>query len=479
MKRPGPSTKRATQRHPTCKPSSSMRTREEAELAKKRALTDARSDARSDTRSDTRSVVVDFMRVRARTEELAAPLSAEDQILQSMPDASPTKWHRAHTTWFFETFILVPHGFPEVDTRYAHLFNSYYESLGSRHARHRRGMISRPSLTEVAEYRKIVDARVVELLQYAGEKILAAVTPVVQLGLAHEEQHQELILTDILHAFSENPTRPAYGKPVPFLARPSSKEPLRFIELPGGVHEIGARGNEPFVFDNEQPLHKEWVDPFSIADRLVTIREMKAFIADGGYHTASLWLSEGWKMVQQNKIEAPLYASLEGDTYSVFELNGTREARNDEPVMHLSFYEADAVAQYLGGRLPTEAEWEIACTSASSESLGAANFLDSGHFKPCRATPKIQGATSGVVRQMFGDAWEWTRSSYSPYPGYAASAGAIGEYNGKFMANQYVLRGGSYLTPAGHVRATYRNFWPADTRFQATGVRLARNLSNA
>jgi ergothioneine biosynthesis protein EgtB len=461
MKRPGPSTKRATQRHSACKTSPQMRAPEETELAKKRALTNAKS------------VVVDFMRVRSRTEELAAPLSAEDQLLQSMPDASPTKWHRAHTTWFFETFLLSPHGYPEVDARYAHLFNSYYESLGSRHARHRRGMISRPSLTEVAEYRRIVDARVVELLQHADEKILAAVTPIVQLGLAHEEQHQELILTDILHAFSENPLRPAYGKPVPFLARPSSKEPLKFIPIEGGVHEIGARGDEPFVFDNEQPRHKEYVDAFEIADRLVTIREMKAFIHDGGYRTASLWLSEGWKLVQQNNWEAPLYASLEGDTYSVFELNGTREARNDEPVMHLSFYEADAIANYLGGRLPTEAEWEIACTDASSESLDAANFLDSANFKPCRATPGARG-----IRQMFGDAWEWTRSSYSPYPGYAASSGAIGEYNGKFMANQYVLRGGSYLTPKGHVRPSYRNFWPADTRFQATGVRLARNLSH-
>ncbi len=429
--------------------------------------------------TSSKAIALDFTRVRTRTEELAAPLSAEDQLLQSMPDASPTKWHRAHTTWFFETFLLAPHGFPEVDGRYAHLFNSYYESLGARHARHRRGMISRPSLAEVSEYRKIVDARVVELIEHADEKTLANVMPIVRLGLAHEEQHQELILTDILHAFSENPLRPAYGTPTPFLARPSSKEPLKFVDIGGGVHEIGARGDETFVFDNEQPLHKEWVDAFSIADRLVTICEMKAFIADGGYQTPSLWLSEGWKMVQQNKLEAPLYASLDGDTYSVFELNGTREARNDEPVMHLSFYEADAIANYLGGRLPTEAEWEVACMHPARESESAANFLDSGHFKACRATPEKPGAASGALRQMFGDAWEWTRSSYSPYPGYLASAGAIGEYNGKFMANQYVLRGGSHLTPRGHVRSTYRNFWPADTRFQATGVRLARNLSNA
>ena len=446
-----------------------MGARDEAELSKERARLGATS----------KSLVVDYMRTRARTEELAAPLTAEDQLLQSMPDASPTKWHRAHTTWFFETFLLAPHGYPEVDSRYAYLFNSYYEALGSRHRRDRRGMVSRPSMTEVADYRKIVDARVVELLQRADEKVLAEVEPIIRLGIAHEEQHQELILTDILHAFAESPTRPTYRVPMPFLARPSSKDPIKLIEIAGGVHEIGARGDEPFLFDNELPRHKEYLDPFAIADRLVTIREMKAFIADGGYRTASLWLSDGWKFIQERKIDSPLYASLDGDTYSVFELHGAREARNDEPVVHLSFYEADAVAQYLGGRLPTEAEWEVAAAHASRESIDAANFVDSGQFKACRATPEKPGAASGLIRQMFGDAWEWTRSSYSPYPGYAASAGAIGEYNGKFMANQYVLRGGSYLTPKGHVRASYRNFWPPDTRFQATGVRIARNISKA
>jgi len=421
------------------------------------------------------SLVANFTRVRARTEELAAPLSAEDQLLQSMPDASPTKWHRAHTTWFFETFVLVPNGVPQIDPRYDFLFNSYYEAIGTRQARDRRGMMSRPTLNEVGAYRRLVDAKVIELLHRADDALLHELAPILRLGLAHEEQHQELILTDILHAFSESPTRPAYRVPTPFLARPSSKDPIHFLEMPGGVHEIGAHGNEPFVFDNELPRHKEYLEPFAIADRLVTIREMKAFIQGGGYRTASLWLSDGWKMVQQHGLEAPMYASLEDDTYSVFELHGMREARNDEPVLHLSFYEADAVAQFFEARLPTEAEWEVAATHATAGALENGNYVDSGEFKACRAALEAPNETKRV-RQMFGDAWEWTRSSYAPYPGFAAGAGAIGEYNGKFMANQYVLRGGSYLTPKGHVRPTYRNFWPPDTRFQATGVRLARNL---
>ncbi|MEO8876608.1 MAG: ergothioneine biosynthesis protein EgtB [Polyangiaceae bacterium] len=446
-----------------------MRSREEVELAKKTARLAANAKA----------LTLDFSRVRARTEQLAAPLSAEDQLLQSMPDASPTKWHRAHTTWFFETFVLVPNGVAQVDPRYGFLFNSYYEAIGSRQPRDRRGMMSRPTMNEVRDYRKIVDARVIDLLQSADDTLLAQLTPIMRLGLAHEEQHQELILTDILHAFSESPTQPSYRLPTPFLARPSCKDPIHFIELAGGVHEIGARGDELFVFDNELPRHKEYLEPFAIADRLVTIREMKAFIQGGGYKTASFWLSDGWKMVQQQNLEAPLYASLEDDTYSVFELHGLREARNDEPVLHLSFYEADAIAQFLGARLPTEAEWEVAAAQAAAGSLENGNYVDSAQFKACRAPAPDSGSPAGrekTIRQMFGDAWEWTRSSYAPYPGYAAGEGAIGEYNGKFMANQYVLRGGSYLTPKGHVRPTYRNFWPPDTRFQATGVRLARNI---
>jgi ergothioneine biosynthesis protein EgtB len=404
-----------------------------------------------------------FRHVRARTEELAAPLSAEDQALQSMPSASPTKWHRAHTTWFFETFVLAPRGVAAVDARYGYLFNSYYESVGERHARARRGMLSRPSCDEVSRYRAAVDARVVETIGAMDAREIAAALPVIDLGIAHEEQHQELLLTDILHAFSENPIRPAYRaraeKP-----RAVADESPRFVPFEGGVASIGA-GEDGFAFDNERPRHRTLLQPFAVADRLVTVRELKAFIADGGYRTASLWLSEGWDAVQSEKIAAPLYARSDGGALVVFGLDGTREALDDEPVAHVSFYEADAIARFLGARLPTEAEWEVAASSARVEG----NFVDDVAL---RALP----ARGSGVRQLFGDAWEWTRSSYDPYPGYAPAAGALGEYNGKFMVSQIVLRGGSCFTPRRHVRPSYRNFWPPSTRFQVTGIRLARDV---
>ena len=404
-----------------------------------------------------------FRRVRARTEELAAPLSAEDQSLQSMPSASPTKWHRAHTTWFFETFVLAPRGVPAVDARYGFLFNSYYESVGERHARARRGMLSRPSRDEVTRYRAAVDARVVEVIAALDEKEIAALAPVMQLGLAHEEQHQELLLTDILHAFSENPIRPAYRGRAD-AKRAIADEPMRFVAFDGGVVTIGA-DDEGFAFDNERPRHRVWLEPFAISDRLVTVRELKAFVADGGYRTASLWLSDGWDAVQSEKIAAPLYAKMDGGALVVFGLDGTREALDDEPVTHVGFYEADAIARWLGARLPSEAEWEIAASRARLDG----NFVDDGAL---RALP----ARGSGVRQLFGDAWEWTRSSYDPYPGYAPATDALGEYNGKFMVSQIVLRGGSCFTPRGHVRASYRNFWLPSTRFQVTGIRLAKDV---
>lgn len=410
-----------------------------------------------------------FARTRARTEDLAAPLSAEDQQLQSMPDASPTKWHRAHTTWFFETFVLVPAGFEVVDRRYDYLFNSYYEAVGPRHSRAKRGLLSRPSAAEVGDYRRVVDERVVRLLGTAGSEILLRVLPIVELGIAHEEQHQELLLTDILHAFSENPLRPAYQPDRAAQASGSALEPIRFLPCEGGLVQVGARDDSGFVFDNERPRHKRWVEPFELADRLVTVRELKAFLAADGYRMPSLWLSDGFDFVRSRGLTSPLYTEYRDGELHAFGLGGPRVASDDEPVAHVSFYEADALARFLGARLPTEAEWEVVAEGCPVRG----RFAGNGPFRPLPAA----STDARGVRQLFGDAWEWTQSSYEPYPGYHPAEGALGEYNGKFMVNQLVLRGGSCLTPEGHVRSTYRNFWHAPTQFQMTGVRLARGGS--
>jgi ergothioneine biosynthesis protein EgtB len=391
-----------------------------------------------------------------------------------MPEASPAKWHRAHTTWFFETFVLVPRGAPPHDPGYAYLFNSYYEAVGPRLCRARRGMLSRPSADDVTRYRAAVDAKMHDLLGGAQGEALTALAPIVELGLAHEEQHQELLLTDILHAFSENPTKPAYRRRHASHGRataPAAEGPAQFVAFEGGLAEVGAE-RAGFAFDNERPRHRRYVQPFALADRLVTVREMKAFIDEGGYERASLWLAEGWDLVSRERVRAPMHARTEGGAFVVFGLDGEREAGDDEPVTHLSYYEADALAHFLGARLPTEAEWEIAAT-ASGASPDEGNFVDSGALRALPA-PRDGGA-SRAPRQLFGDAWEWTRSAYEPYPGFVAEGGALGEYNGKFMVGQIVLRGGSCFTPAGHVRASYRNFWHPATRFQVTGVRLAKD----
>jgi ergothioneine biosynthesis protein EgtB len=411
-----------------------------------------------------------YRATRACTERLAARLSPEDQQLQSMPDASPTKWHRAHTTWFFEAFLLEPAGIGPVDGRYGLLFNSYYEAKGPRHPRPLRGALSRPSAVEIGDYRRRVDERIEQLVRGAESVVLARVLPVLELGIAHEEQHQELVLTDILHAFSQNPLHPAF---LPDAVRPRASTepaPVRFVPIDGGLREIGAHGQAGFSFDNEQPRHKRWVEPFAIADRLVTVRELKAFIDDGGYEDPALWLSEGFGFVRAHGIVSPSYTTYEAGRLEAFTLAGPRTLDDDEPAAHLSYYEADAVARFLGARLPTEVEWEVA--SASRPVRG--NFADDGLLRPMPAGPAV---SSEPVRQLFGDAWEWTSSSYEPYPGYRAPPGALGEYNGKFMVSQLVLRGGSCLTPRRHVRGSYRNFWHPSTRFQATGVRLARGTS--
>ncbi len=415
-------------------------------------------------------LIARFRHVRATTEALAEPLSAEDQGVQSLPSCSPTKWHRAHTTWFFETFVLEPSGVAPFDGRWAALYNSYYDALGSRHPRPLRGVLSRPSVAEIATYRRVVDDRVVDLLERADARSLEAMRGTIELGLAHEEQHQELLLSDILHALHQNPLRPSYRRaPRVVGPRPAGgASPMRFLPVDGGLVEVGAAGGSSFRFDNEEPRHRVFLEPFQIGSRLVTVGEWKAFAAEGGYETPSLWLSDGYDWVRAERVSAPLYAERDGEALVVFGLDGLREAHDDEPIANVSYYEADAIARYCGGRLPTEAEWEVAAARATPDG----NFLDDGVL---RVLPSREESGDRAPSQAFGDAWEWTSSSYAPYPGFRPAEGAVGEYNGKFMVNQLVLRGGSCFTPRGHARLTYRNFWPPGARVHVGGVRLARS----
>lgn len=371
---------------------------------------------------------------RARTLALAAPLSDEDAQLQSMPDASPAKWHLAHTTWFFEALVLQPHlpGYRVFDERWPRLFNSYYESLGPRHARPQRGLLSRPSFAEVKAYRQHVEVALADLLPFAPD----AARALIELGCHHEQQHQELLLTDILHAFSCNPLLPAYQAGRPAAARAPAQ---RWLQHPGGIVDIGHAG-QGFAFDNEGPRHRALLQPFEIGNRLVTCGEYADFIDAGGYREPLLWLSDGWATVQAQGWQRPLYWQPDG---SVFGLHGAQPLDPGAPVMQLSFYEACAFAEWAGARLPTEFEWEAAAA--------------------------LQG-----FEQAADQAWQWTRSSYGPYPGFKPAAGAVGEYNGKFMVGQQVLRGGSLATPPGHARPSYRNFFPPAARWQFSGLRLAR-----
>ena len=401
-----------------------------------------------------------YGRVRAATETLVQGLSAEDLVAQSMPDASPAKWHLAHTTWFFETFLLIPNlaGYQVFDPAYAFLFNSYYEALGPRQPRPQRGLLTRPTLEQVLAYRAHVDAAMAELL--AGEGDIAEL---VELGLAHEEQHQELILMDLLHLFAQSPLKPAYGREAPQTVAPNPG-PAEPVDFSGGLVEIGHSGRG-FAFDNEAPRHKVYLQPYRLADRLVTNAEWQAFIEDGGYRRAELWLSDGWARVQTEGWDAPFYWERSGDgAWVAMTLQGLRPLDPHAPVAHVSFFEADAYATWAGARLPTEAEWEHAAQSLPVRG----NFLGRGRLAPVAADPNGQG-----LRQMFGDLWEWTRSAYSPYPGFKPAAGAVGEYNGKFMIGQMVLRGGACVTPDGHTRASYRNFFHPEQRWMFSGVRLA------
>jgi len=413
-----------------------------------------------------------FQRVRALSRALVAPLSDADATVQSMDDASPAKWHLAHTSWFFETFVLRDHvpGYRLHDGRWPYLFNSYYEAEGERHARPRRGMLTRPTLSEVLRWRGEVEEALLDALPGLPPEARA----LVELGCHHEEQHQELLLTDILHLFSCNPLEPALWpgeRKIP-VAMPG---PIGWIEGRSGEVEIGCAqlstfsnlpsASEGFAFDCESPRHRALLPPHAIADRTVTNGEWAAFIADGGYRDPRHWLSDGWAWLQREGVEAPLYWRRDGDTWTRFGLDGRRPIDPAAPVTHVSFFEADAYASWAGARLPTEAEWEAA---AASHDPQGGNQLD-------RAGP-VEPRPAPAGPAFFGDVWEWTGSAYRPYPGFRAAPGAVGEYNGKFMSGQFVLRGGSCATPRGHLRASYRNFFYPHQRWQFTGVRLAKDI---
>jgi ergothioneine biosynthesis protein EgtB len=398
----------------------------------------------------------DYRAVRALTERLCAPLSPEDMNVQSMPEASPAKWHLAHTTWFFETFLLADRpGYRPFHPHFAYLFNSYYNAVGDRWPRPQRGLLSRPALDEVLRYRRHVDAHLGELLSDGPEDAL------VRLGLEHEQQHQELLLTDVKHAFGANPLRPAYRD------RPAGQDhpvpDLEWVAFSEGVRWLGHSG-AGFAYDNEGPRHRVFVGAFCLAARPTTSGEFQAFLDEGGYDRPELWLSDGWDARRRLGWSAPLYwEKVEGQWWSLT-LNGFQPIRAADPVLHVSYYEADAFARWAGARLPTEAEWETAAAAAAVQG----SFLDSDQLHPgC--------ATGGGLEQLCGEVWQWTASPYTAYPGYRPPEGALGEYNGKFMCNQMVLRGGSCLTPRSHFRVSYRNFFPPEARWQFTGIRLARD----
>jgi ergothioneine biosynthesis protein EgtB len=419
---------------------------------------------------DLKELVQRYVDVRALTERLCAPLVPEDYVVQSMPDVSPTKWHLAHTSWFFETFILSPHAknYRVFNEHFAYLFNSYYVTVGDRHCRQNRGQLSRPTVKEVYAYRKHVDEHMFAWLDGLDEPTAREMLSLIEIGLHHEQQHQELMLTDIKHVFWVNPMRPVY--------QPRAREdrprlpPMRWFSYAGGLNWIGHDGSG-FAFDNESPRHQQFIQPFDLASRLVTNGEYRMFMEDKGYERADLWLSMGFATVKHEGWNAPLYWIQQDGQWLNHTLSGLRPVEDDEPVTHLSYFEADAFARWNGCRLPSETEWEVAAQTVSLDG----NFVDQGIYHPAPAK-RWDDSAFDAPEQMFGDVWEWTRSAYLPYPGYQAPSGALGEYNGKFMCNQFVLRGGSCATSRSHIRRTYRNFFPPDARWQFMGLRLARDV---
>ncbi len=406
-----------------------------------------------------------FAEVRATTRALAAPLSAEDCAVQSMPDSSPVKWHLAHTSWFFETFVLERFvaDYAAFDPHFRVLFNSYYHGVGERHPRPERGLLTRPSLDDILAYRAHVERAMVPLLERTGAD--AELDGLVELGIQHEQQHQELILTDVLHLLSCNPQAPAYRPPE--LPRPSVVAPRRWRPYAGGLVDIGHAGTG-FAFDNETPRHRAFVAPFEIASHPVTQGEFLTFVEDGGYRRPELWLALGWETRMAKAWDIPCHWRQQDGRWTTFTLRGRVAIDPQAPMVHASLFEADAYARWAGARLPTEFEWEVAATGLPIDG----NFQETGALQPL---PPVHPFDGDNPAQFFGDVWEWTASAYAPYPGFRAAPGAVGEYNGKFMCNQYVLRGGSCATPRSHMRATYRNFFPPEARWQFSGLRLARD----
>ncbi|HSH03382.1 MAG TPA: ergothioneine biosynthesis protein EgtB [Anaerolineae bacterium] len=411
-----------------------------------------------------------YKAVRAFTDKLCAPLTIEDYVVQSMPDASPIKWHISHVSWFFETFILAEKdkSYEPIDNQYAYLFNSYYVSAGERYTRADRGKISRPTVAEAKEYRAHVDRHMLNFLEGLSEAEWAELQPLLDIGLHHEQQHQELMMTDLKHMLSFNPLHPVYVE-APVKGSNGGVPAHEWIAYDEGIYEIGHKGEGDFFYDNEGPRHRVFLEPFALGSRLITNGEYLEFMEDGGYEKQLLWLSEGWYMAQNEGWQAPMYWAKENGRWHQHTLNGWREVDMKAPVSHVSYFEADAYARWAGGRLPTEAEWEVAATPLPIRG----NFVESGHYHP---VPLSGEAAKDKPAQMYGDVWEWTQSHYSPYPGYQPAPGAIGEYNGKFMSNQFVLRGGSCATSLTHIRPTYRNFFPTSARWQFMGFRLAKDL---
>ncbi len=420
------------------------------------------------TSTQTReSLLEQYQEVRSFSEKLCKPLTTEDYVVQSMEDVSPTKWHLAHTTWFFETFVLASHdvAYQPVCPEYSYLFNSYYIQAGERYSRHRRGLITRPGVQEVFEYRHRIDQRIITLLKETSRPALGELPSIIEIGINHEQQHQELMMSDIKHVFSCNPLYPVY-KEMEVDSRQEVPE-ITWVSFEEGMYQIGHDG-QGFCFDNEMSCHRHFLESFQLASRLVTNGEYIQFIEDGGYREPTLWLSEGWYTIEELGWKAPLYwREIDGEWHQ-FAFNGLRKVDPAEPVCHLSYFEADAFARWAGARLPSEAEWETA--SAGLPIQG--NFQGKARYHP---TPVNTKESNGLPLQMFGDAWEWTHSPYIGYPGYKPMDGALGEYNGKFMCNQMVLRGGSCVTSQSHIRKTYRNFFPTSARWQFTGIRLAKD----
>lgn len=432
------------------------------------SIADAHSITQNGNGKAVSNLANKFDRIRNRTEELCKPLQPEDYVIQTMENVSPAKWHLAHTSWFFETFIIAEYveNYEPKYPQYAYLFNSYYVQAGERHCRAKRGFISRPTVAEVYTYRDYINEHMHSLIDITEVSGNPHFHDLVEIGLNHEQQHQELMITDIKHVFSMNPLYPAYQKKeIPLV---TDIPAMNWISFEEGVYEIGYGANQ-FHYDNETPRHKQYLNPFILADRLVTNREFLAFVKDDGYRRPELWLSDGWAECERQTWKYPYYWEKRDGDFWMITLQGPRKLNPAEPVCHISHYEADAYARWAGKRLPAEAEWEVASRSVPIEG----HFSDNNLFHP---VPLKNGKNDNQLKQMFGNTWEWTQSAYLPYPGYRAAKGALGEYNGKFMANQIVLRGGSCATPSDHIRSTYRNFFHPDSRWQFTGIRLAGDV---